>query len=191
MFSDGVERALRASYAAHEGQFRKGTLPVPYVLHPIHVSLLLARCGYDDEVLQAAILHDVVEDCDDWTIGRVESEFGTRVAGIVDELTEDKSLGWEARKRGAIESVPRLSDEAAAVKAGDKLHNLQSLLQDLAGASVRAEVWAEFTGGRESTLRMSKELVQALEARVDARLTRPLREVLHALLELEGDSTDG
>src|SRR5262245_12532261 len=98
MYSEGLEHALRAAEAAHRGQMRKGS-DVPYVTHPIHCSILLARLGYSDAVLQAALLHDVVEDCDGWTIARVEREFGPDVASIVAELTEDKTKSWEERKR--------------------------------------------------------------------------------------------
>ncbi len=48
LFSSGVEAAIRAALLAHEGQTRKGD-PIPYVSHPYHVALLLARSGADDE----------------------------------------------------------------------------------------------------------------------------------------------
>ena len=55
LFSSGVEAAIRASLLAHEGQTRKGD-PIPYVSHPYHVALLLARSGADDETIQAGLL---------------------------------------------------------------------------------------------------------------------------------------
>ena len=90
MFSAHVERALRVAHDAHDGQERKGG-GVPYILHPLHVTLILARVGADEVTLQAAILHDVVEDCDGWTLERVEREFGSEVRSVVAEVTEDKS----------------------------------------------------------------------------------------------------
>jgi (p)ppGpp synthase/HD superfamily hydrolase len=175
MFSPDVERALRAAIAGHEGQMRKGLEPTPYVTHPIHVALLLARLGFDDAIVQAGLLHDVVEDCDGWTIERVRAEFGERVSSIVAELTEDKSKSWEERKRSGIDRVASMSEGALTVKAADKLHNLESLVRDLEAAQDRERVWKKFKGGRERTLAMSSELVEALAPRVDARLADALR----------------
>jgi (p)ppGpp synthase/HD superfamily hydrolase len=181
MYSADVERALRAALEAHEGQVRKGIEQVPYVTHPIQIALLLARLGFDDRLLQAGLLHDVVEDCEDWTLARVEQEFGPEVRAIVAELTENKSKSWEERKRWAVDHVAHMSREAVTVKAADKLHNLQSLVQDLATADDPAQVWAKFKGGRERTLAMSAALVDALAPRVDERLARALRAAMNEL----------
>jgi (p)ppGpp synthase/HD superfamily hydrolase len=178
MFSPEVERALRASLLAHEGQLRRNEDPVPYVTHPFHVALILARLGLDDVVLQAGLLHDVVEDCPDWTFERVEREFGAEVRSVVAELTEDKTRSWEERKRAAIDHVMRMSPRALAVKAADKLHNLRTLLDDLERADEPERVWSRFRGGRDRTLATSAELVLVLAPRVDPRLASALREAL-------------
>jgi GTP diphosphokinase / guanosine-3',5'-bis(diphosphate) 3'-diphosphatase len=176
VFDDGVERALRAAESAHRGQLRKGT-DLPYVLHPIHVAMLLARLGYPPRVIQAALLHDVVEDGkkNGWNSRRVEREFGPAVSGIVGELTEDKRLSWETRKRRGIEHVAHMSADALAVKAADKLHNLRTLAADLAAARDRSKVWARFNAKPERSLLMSRALVDALARRVDPRLRKALR----------------
>jgi len=179
MYSSSVEQALRVAVAAHHGQKRKSPHSVPYIVHPVHVALMLSRLGEDDAVIQAGLLHDVVEDCRDWTLERVESEFGARVAGIVAEVTEDKSRTWDERKRAAIDDVPHVSPEALAVKACDKLHNLRSLVAELREAENSASIWARFTGGRERTLAMSRELIEALQERVG----EPLHEALGVVLE--------
>ena len=181
MYSEGVERALVAAIAAHHGQSRKSPAAVPYIVHPLHVALLVSRFDPDAEVIESAILHDVVEDCADWTLGRVEQEFGARVARIVAELSEDKSKSWEERKLGAIEHAPHLSPEAAAVKACDKLHNLQSMWASLQRTEDPAEVWSRFKGGRDRTLAMARGLVDALAPRVDPRLGEALREAMKGI----------
>ena len=79
MFSSLVENALRIAVEAHDGQVRRGEDAGPYVVHPLHVAIMLARWGMDDDVIVAGILHDVVEDCDDWTVERVDREFGPQV----------------------------------------------------------------------------------------------------------------
>jgi (p)ppGpp synthase/HD superfamily hydrolase len=184
VFSPGIERALRAAHAAHDGQLRKGRERTPYVVHPIHAALILARLGADEETIQAAILHDVVEDVPGWTLARVGAEFSPRVMHIVADLTEDKSKSWEHRKRWAVEHAPHMLPEAALVKAADKLHNLACLAADLEGAEDRAAVWAHFKGGRERTLVLAAELIDALAPRIDPRMESALRDVLLRLEDL-------
>ncbi len=181
MFNAGVERALRVALAAHAGQHRKGAGEVPYVSHPLHVALILAQWGLEPEVLQAGVLHDVVEDCEGWSVERVEAEFGTEVAELVAALTEDKSKSWAERKQYAVDHVAEMPLGAAMVKAADKLHNLSSLRADLEASEDASKVWERFRGKREGTLRMAESLVAALEARLDARLTVDLRATLEAL----------
>ena len=180
MFSSDVERALRVALHAHAGQTRKGC-DVPYVSHPLHVAMILARHGAADPVLQAALLHDVVEDCAEWTIERLHLEFGTNVASIVQELTEDKSLQWEQRKQAAVDHVPHMSEGALLVKAADKLHNLSTLLADLVASPDPVEVWRNFTRGPEQTLDLAARLVDALRPRVPEALALALLEALDGL----------
>lgn len=184
VFSARVERALRIAADAHEGQQRKGLGRVPYVTHPMHVALILARLGASETELVAALLHDVVEDSPDWSLAELEREFGSDVRELVAELTEDKDLSWEQRKRAGIEQVRALSPRALTIKAADKLHNLSSLVADLRASDEHDLVWSEFNGGRERTLAMSEELVRELVLRADERLSRALRAVMNELKQL-------
>ena len=101
MYSPLVEKALGIALAAHDGQLRKASTE-PYIVHPLHVALILARWGQEDDVIVSGLLHDVVEDCDGWDLARVEREFGRHIAHVVGELTEDKSKSWEERKDGSV-----------------------------------------------------------------------------------------
>ncbi len=170
MFDSDIERALRAAVVAHADQTRKGS-DLPYATHPAHVALMLARSGASKSAIQAGLLHDVVEDCDDWTADRVSSEFGEEVAAIVAELTEDKEMTWEERKLSAASKAKTISLEGALVKAADQLHNLSTLLEALRAAEDPALVWEGFKGGRDETVRMARLLVEALSGRCDSRIT--------------------
>jgi (p)ppGpp synthase/HD superfamily hydrolase len=183
VFDIDIERALRAAVLAHADQTRKGS-DLPYATHPAHVALILARVGASTNAIQAGLLHDVVEDCDDWTDERVASEFGDDVAAIVAELTEEKGKTWEERKLTAASKAETISAEGALVKAADQLHNLSTLLEALREADDPAVVWAGFKGGRDETIRMARLLVAALSGRCDPRVTGASEEALDEIQSL-------
>ncbi|WP_299324093.1 HD domain-containing protein [Parasphingopyxis sp.] len=119
-----------AQFAAdrHRDQRRKGADATPYINHPLDVAALLARHGVDDiEILTAAVLHDTVEDTET-SIEEIEARFGVRVAGIVSEVTDDKSLEKAERKRLQVEHAPHKSREAKLVKIADKTSNLHDIV---------------------------------------------------------------
>lgn len=185
MFSHAVERALGVALDAHAGQSRKGAARAPYVVHPMHVALILARWGQDDDVIVAGLLHDVVEDAPaTWPLERIEAQFGRHVAKLVGELTEDKSKSWEERKRAALDHVPHMSPQAATIKSADKLHNLQTLAAELQNSPAE-EVWARFRGGRGRTIANSEELVEALSKRIEPRVAKSLRAALKLVVDAD------
>eukprot|EP00730_Choanoeca_flexa_P006130 TRINITY_DN1208_c0_g1_i1.p1 TRINITY_DN1208_c0_g1~~TRINITY_DN1208_c0_g1_i1.p1 ORF type:complete len:204 (+),score=55.75 TRINITY_DN1208_c0_g1_i1:2-613(+) len=116
---------------AHRTQKRKDG-STPYINHPIGVANLLATVGdvSDTETLQAALLHDTVEDTD-VTIDDIKAKFGDSVASIVAEVTDDKGLNKHERKQRQIEHAKHISSKAKLVKLADKLYNLTGLLTDL------------------------------------------------------------
>ena len=185
MFDSGIEQAVRAATLAHAKQLRKGS-DLPYITHPVHVALILSRVGAASAVVQAGLLHDVVEDCDDWSAERVANEFGDEVARIVAEVTEDKEKTWEERKEAAAEKAATISPEGALVKAADQLHNLRTLCDSLEATEDPDEVWARFKGGRDRTIEMSRRLLEALTGRVDPRITDASSETLAAICAESG-----
>jgi (p)ppGpp synthase/HD superfamily hydrolase len=113
----------------HRNQRRKDTAGTPYINHPIGVASILANeAGINDvTVLQAAILHDTIEDTNT-TLEELRSIFGPVVATIVAEVTDDKSLPKEKRKELQVEHAKHISREAKLVKMADKIHNLRDLV---------------------------------------------------------------
>lgn len=80
----------------------------------------------DPEVIQAALLHDTVEDTDT-SFEEIEQEFGVNVRNIVMEVTDDKSLPSIERKRLQIVHAKDSTHQAKLVKLADKLYNLRDL----------------------------------------------------------------
>ncbi|TRZ15296.1 hypothetical protein HGM15179_011816 [Zosterops borbonicus] len=126
-----VARLLEAvDFAArkHKDQRRKDPEGTPYINHPIGVARILAHeAGVTDiVVLQAALLHDTVEDTDT-TFPELEARFGAAVRRVVQEVTDDKALPKAERKRLQIERAALCSRRAKLVKLADKLYNLRDL----------------------------------------------------------------
>ncbi|MGN6255651.1 MAG: HD domain-containing protein [Solirubrobacterales bacterium] len=122
-----VRAALEKARVAHEGQVRNGSGGMPYVEHPVRMAALLDEHGYREEVLAAALLHDVVEDSDT-SLDELREEFGGEVAGLVGALTDDESIAsYRERKAEHRERVAAADGEAMAIYAADKLTNSSTL----------------------------------------------------------------
>lgn len=112
---------------AHFGQIRKGDKEKPMIIHPIDVANKLEKYGFDDNVISAGYLHDVVEDTK-YSMGDIERKFGSDVASLVRGDTEiDKSLSWEERKEITIRVIRNLDLRHKAVVCCDKISNLEYL----------------------------------------------------------------
>jgi guanosine-3',5'-bis(diphosphate) 3'-pyrophosphohydrolase len=80
-------------------------------------------------VICAALLHDTVEDTET-TETELREEFGEPITGIVMDVTDDTSLGKEARKEQQVEHAPHISAQAKLVKLADKISNLRDMATD-------------------------------------------------------------
>ena len=85
-----------------------------------------ATDGADLVAVAAALLHDTLEDTDT-TQDQLAAAFGSRVAAVVAEVSDDKTLSKAERKRLQIEHAPHVSASAKLVKLADKISNLRSL----------------------------------------------------------------
>lgn len=112
----------------HRNQRRKDAEASPYINHPLALAHLLAMVGVIDDlvVLQAAVLHDTIEDTET-TFEELEQRFGGQVARVVMEVTDDKSLPKQRRKEAQVEHAPGKSAQAALVKLADKTCNLRDV----------------------------------------------------------------
>jgi hypothetical protein len=112
--------ALKFAAHKHSRQRRKDLEATPYINHPIEVAEVLSRIGgiTDLPTLQAAILHDIIEDTET-SPQELEDYFGQEVRLLVQEVT-DKSLPKQERKRLQVEHAPNLSTPAKLIKLGDK-----------------------------------------------------------------------
>lgn len=121
--------ALDFAAKRHRDQRRKGVESSPYINHPIGVARILADPGgiTETSVLVAAVLHDTIEDTET-TAAEIESLFGPTVRGLVEEVTDDRSLPKEERKRLQIEHAAALSAGAKQIKIADKISNVRDVV---------------------------------------------------------------
>lgn len=149
-FVEGLDESLYKAYAyaakAHSGQYRKKT-KIPYLTHIITTMNYAKELTEDTEVLQAAILHDTVEDT--WvTLDDLHKMFGDRVAKLVEAETENKRRNkpametWEIRKRETIEHLKEASRDARIIVLADKTANLESIVKEQ--RHISGVVWDKF-----------------------------------------------
>lgn len=128
------DRAAKFAVDAHANTQRRGK-GFPYVIHVMEAAEIVASITNDQELLAAAILHDVVEDTDA-TVEDVRREFGDRVASLVaadsdpvyDNLSETES--WKMRKQHIIDRLAQSNRDAKIVAMGDKLSNMRAIARD-------------------------------------------------------------
>ncbi len=185
--SPQYERALQFAARAHRQQVRKGT-DIPYITHAVHVSVVLLRYGFDEDVVIAGLLHDVVEDCG-VTPQELEALFGANVARLVEAVSERKRSGgversWEERKTEAIAHLRHGDSAVAALKAADALHNIYSIVTDL--ALVGSAVWQRFKRGPDRMLWYYREILAVVrdmlgDHPIVAELARAIADLEHAV----------
>jgi (p)ppGpp synthase/HD superfamily hydrolase len=149
-----VASAYELASDAHEGQRRKDD-GSPYISHPITVAEVLRNAGFRDQVIAAALLHDVVEDTE-LSTEEVAERFCDEVAELVAALSDDPRIeDFEERKREHRDQVEEAGAAAVAIYIADKLSNLTDLRgvyaeegepvasRFAAPLDVRVELWRE------------------------------------------------
>lgn len=144
---DFLSEAIALATQAHDGMIRKcGTLP--YILHPMEAAVIVASMSDDQELLAAAVLHDVVEDAG-ITLVEIEEKFGSRVAELVASETEYKRVympaakTWKMRKEESVEVLRATKDVAVKMLyLGDKLANLRSIHRE--HRKQGEKIWQQF-----------------------------------------------
>lgn len=147
MYGPRFESALAYATALHHGQFRKGGR-APYIVHPLAVASLVGTYGGDEDQAIAALLHDAIEDCG-VSKEALSLRYGDRVADMVDAATdayERPKPPWRERKETHIAKVRVLPGASKLVICADKLHNAQTILQDM---RMGYDVWSLFSAPKD------------------------------------------
>ena len=132
---DKVTKAIEFAARVHDGMERKKD-KTPYILHPLEAAVIVGTMTDNQDVISAAVLHDVVEDTA-ITIDEIEEKFGKRVRELVESETEDKradlppSDTWRIRKEESLAVLKSTNDMGVlTVWIGDKLANMRSIYRN-------------------------------------------------------------
>ncbi len=180
-----LTQALAFALDAHGTQTRKGR-DIPYASHLLQVAGLVLEHGGDAELAVAALLHDVLEDCETVDAAQLRARFGARVAEIVEACTDtlpgdppDAKSPWSERKRRYLAQIAAADADTHLVVACDKLHNLRTLLADL--ESEGADTLERFNAQPAQTRAYHEAVREAVASSIPDPLLRALDESLAAL----------
>lgn len=171
-FTPLIHKAIDVSAKLHKNQIRKIS-GIPFIVHPFGVALIVSEYTDDENVIAAGLLHDVLEDVDEYSDKEMIRDFGYKVYKIVKELTEDRDPpnskanpkdSWDFRKKHYLSALKDDSLEALLVCCADKLHNLTCLLNEyeLYGNNV----FNKFNATKEQTLWFYSEALQILKSKL-------------------------
>jgi guanosine-3',5'-bis(diphosphate) 3'-pyrophosphohydrolase len=128
--AEAILKAVSFAAGKHRTQRRKDSDSSPYINHPIEVAEVLATVGgvTDIDILRAAVLHDTIEDTQT-TASELDYVFNPAIRSMVEEVSDDKKLPKEERKRLQIEHAPHLSHGAKQIKLADHIANVRAVTQ--------------------------------------------------------------
>ena len=137
-----LDRAILFAVQAHAGTERRGK-GFPYIVHPMEAMSIAATMTADQEILAAAALHDVVEDTE-VTLVQIRTQFGDRVARLVDTESDrlDDGLDWRSRKEDSLRRLKEATYDEKIVAMGDKLSNMRAIARDY--TTIGENFWDRF-----------------------------------------------
>lgn len=132
--TDIFKQALYFSAEKHDGQYRKGG-KTPYIVHPVMVAFMVAQYTDKSETIAAALLHDVVEDCN-VSLNDLEKEFGKEITSLVNEVSfippsSKKDMSWRTKKSLYLDKIKHSSNNACIIIAADKITNMSAYFKML------------------------------------------------------------
>ncbi|ACV27836.1 (p)ppGpp synthetase I, SpoT/RelA [Kangiella koreensis DSM 16069] len=125
-----IERAYQLAERAHEGQMRSSG--DPYITHPVAAAHILADLHLDHQTIMAALMHDVIEDCD-VSKQDLSGEFGETVADLVEGVSKLTQIDFQSKEQAQAENFRKMmmamtqDIRVILIKLADRLHNMQTL----------------------------------------------------------------
>lgn len=187
MYTYAVEQAIKAAAVLHDGQVRKGSVPIPYISHLTAVAIMVGDYTEDEDAIVAAFLHDTLEDTD-YTYEELREDFGATVADIVATVTEPKKdgLSYVEFKAAYVAQIKKGSEAALLIAAADKIHNQRSMIEQY------HDDWEGFMRDFGKTLEERNRYYQNVSNVINARLENDIvHEFNHVFTEYKNFISDG
>ncbi|MBI2051216.1 HD domain-containing protein [Candidatus Roizmanbacteria bacterium] len=189
-FTSRLVKAINLAAQLHKDQRRKADPDIPFIVHPFSVAFIVSQHTSDEDVIIAALFHDVLEDVkkEKYSDRDLIRDFGERVYKVVKGVSEQKDANisreeerrtWRQRKQKYIDILKKESKEALLVACADKIHNLYSLLE--AYKRWGGRVWENFNAPdpkKENYIWYYEEMIKVLDRKLkNKRIVAQLKEV--------------
>ena len=147
---------------------------------------LVSQVTDDEDVLIAALFHDILEDVPgEYSPERMAEEFGDRVVKLVRGVTKDSTLtSWQDRSDAYLAHLRQAEDGSVLISAADKLHNLLSVHADL--DAIGDALWSRFNSGKERQLWWYRSVADLVQERLPGNALGEELERRVARLEARG-----
>ena len=181
VFTNKIQKALNFAAKKHDGQIRKSS-KFPYIVHPFSVFIILSKYTQDEDVLAAALLHDVLEEVNGYFYEDLKKDFGEKVANIVRGVSEDKDFydgeddreTWQERKDKYLANLKNDTAESLLVCAADKIHNLKSMSRIY--EEMGDQMWQDFNAPLEKQIWYYGSVIEILKEKLDNIIVNELEE---------------
>jgi (p)ppGpp synthase/HD superfamily hydrolase len=179
--------AINIASRLHLNQVRKADEGLPYISHPFSVAWILSSYTDDEDTIIAGLLHDILEDVPGYHYSNLQEDFGTAVADIVRELSEDKdpnmasddAATWVHRKEKYLEGLQHHSEKALMVCAADKIHNLQAMIES--HSKQGDSMWDKFNAPADRKIWFYEEILKVLQRRLNNDIVRDYEKELQRM----------
>lgn len=172
-----VEEAIHFMVKANHGQKRKNE-NIDKSFHPMIVYTMMREITTTEDVLVAALLHDIINDTE-YGYEEIEELFGTLVADMVSDLSEDQSIAkWLDRKKNYMRRMRNNYDiNVINIMLADKLHNLLSHYDNF--LRIGDKIWKNTGGSKEENCWLYRESYNIGKKKgADSKLLERYRELL-------------
>ena len=174
-----IAKAMEYAALSHRGGTRKGG-DVPYIVHPFEVAMILKENSFENKVVAAGLLHDLLEDTE-VTKTDLKKEFGEEINELVlaasEKLKGREERCWDTRKR---QTINYLKNEAnfinKAIACADKLSNARSILRDFEDEP--ENFWQRFSAPKKKQQWYYESLVSSLKELEGLKMYAELKEVV-------------
>ena len=178
-----IQKAIKLAAEKHAGQVRQGD-GLPFTVHLFEVAWILENYTNDENVIAAGLIHNVVNNVDDYSLVDVKNDFGELIMAIVFDVSEDKDAGgdlggqasWEERKTKYLQHMETMSQEAMLICAADKIVNLIAISDSM--KTGEKDLWTKMGVESNKLFWFYGEVLKTLQKRSYSKISEEMSAIL-------------